>query len=46
MSIIIYQEEIELLEEEKAELQREVLALRRRIEYFQTVIDEEEDINN
>ena len=46
MSIIIYQEEIELLEEEKAELQREVLALRRRIKYFQDVIDEEEDINN
>jgi|TARA_Y100000361_G_C11105548_1_gene314558 hypothetical protein len=46
MSIIIYQEEIELLEEEKAELQREVLALRRRIKYFQAVIDEEEDINN
>ena len=44
MSIIIYQEEIELLEEEKAELQREVLALRRRIKYFQAVIDEEEDI--
>ncbi len=46
MSIIIYQEEIELLEGEKAELQREVLALRRRIKYYQTVIDDEEDINN
>ncbi len=46
MSVIIYQEHIEVLEEEKAELQREVLALRRRIKYYQTVIDEDEDINN
>ena len=46
MSIIIYQDHIEILEEEKAELQKEVLALRRRIRYFQTVIDDEEDINN
>ena len=43
MSVIIYQEEIELLEEEKAELQKEVLFLRRKIAYYQTVLEEEED---
>ena len=42
MSVIIYQEEIELLEEEKAELQREVLFLRRKIKYYQEVLEEEE----
>tara|TARA_B100000131_G_scaffold24396_1_gene23452 strand:- start:277 stop:411 length:135 start_codon:yes stop_codon:yes gene_type:complete len=43
MSIIIYQDHIEVLEEEKAELQREVLALRRRIKYYQAVIEEDEE---
>ena len=42
MSVIIYQEEIELLEEEKAELQKEVLFLRRKIKYYQEVLEEEE----
>ena len=42
MSVIIYQEEIELLEEEKAELQKEVLFLRRKIKYYQQVLEEEE----
>ena len=41
MSVIIYQEEIELLEEEKAELQKEVLSLRRKVAYYQTVLEEE-----
>jgi len=41
MSVIIYQEEIELLEEEKAELQKEVLFLRRKIKYYQQVLEEE-----
>tara|TARA_Y100000361_G_scaffold51256_1_gene44755 strand:- start:438 stop:572 length:135 start_codon:yes stop_codon:yes gene_type:complete len=43
MSIIIYQDHIEVLEEEKAELQREVLALRSRIKYYQSVIEEDEE---
>ena len=42
MSVIIYQEEIELLEEEKAELQKEVLFLRGKIKYYQQVLEEEE----
>ena len=41
MSVIIYQEEIELLEEEKAELQREVLFLRRKLKYYQQVLEED-----
>tara|TARA_B100000902_G_scaffold219648_1_gene208655 strand:+ start:1319 stop:1447 length:129 start_codon:yes stop_codon:yes gene_type:complete len=41
MSVIIYQEEIELLEEEKAELQREVLFLRRKLKYYQQALEEE-----
>ena len=41
MSVIIYQEEIELLEEEKAELQKEVLFLRRKLKYYQQVLEEE-----
>tara|TARA_B100001094_G_C17929931_1_gene670221 strand:+ start:113 stop:244 length:132 start_codon:yes stop_codon:yes gene_type:complete len=43
MSVIIYQEEIELLEEEKAELQKEVLFLRRKIKYYEQVLEEEEE---
>jgi|TARA_A100001515_G_C4508921_1_gene189378 hypothetical protein len=42
MSVIIYQEEIELLEEEKAELQKEVLFLRRKLKYYQQVLEEEQ----
>ena len=41
MSVIIYQEEIELLEEEKAELQKEVLFLRRKLKYYQQVLEED-----
>ena len=43
MSVIIYQEEIELLEEEKAELQKEVLFLRRKIKYYEQVLEEEQE---
>ena len=43
MSVIIYQEEIELLEEEKAELQKEVLFLRRKIKYYDQVLEEEQE---
>tara|TARA_R100000353_G_C6424407_1_gene174110 strand:+ start:143 stop:289 length:147 start_codon:yes stop_codon:yes gene_type:complete len=42
MSVIIYQDHIEILEEENAELQKEVLLLRRKVAYYQTVLDKEE----
>ena len=46
MSIIIYQEEIELLEEEKAELQQEVLVLRKRLMYYEKLVEQDKEINN
>tara|TARA_Y100000590_G_C15319404_1_gene863389 strand:- start:397 stop:534 length:138 start_codon:yes stop_codon:yes gene_type:complete len=42
MSVIIYQEHIEVLEEENAELQQEVLVLRRRLNYYKSLIEEDE----
>ena len=42
MSVIIYQDHIEVLEEEKAELQKEVLILRRKLEYYKTIVEESE----
>ena len=42
MSVIIYQDHIEVLEEEKAELQKEVLILRRRLRYYKTIVEESE----
>ena len=42
MSVIIYQDHIEILEEENAELQKEVLILRRRLEYYKTIVEESE----
>tara|TARA_B100000427_G_scaffold258331_1_gene222264 strand:- start:79 stop:207 length:129 start_codon:yes stop_codon:yes gene_type:complete len=42
MSVIIYQDHIEVLEEEKAELQKEVLILRRRLNYYKTIVEESE----
>ena len=41
MSVIIYQDHIEVLEEENAELQKEVMFLRRRLEYYKTIVEEE-----
>ena len=46
MSIIIYQEEIELLEGEKAELQQEVLVLRKRLMYYEKLVEQDKEINN
>ena len=43
MSVIIYQDHIEILEEENAELQREVLSLRRKLAYYRTILEMEED---
>ncbi len=45
MSVIIYQEHIEVLEEEKAELQQEVLVLRKRLKYYKKLIEQEENLN-
>jgi len=42
MSVIIYQDHIEILEEENVELQKEVLLLRRKVAYYQTILEEEE----
>ena len=42
MSVIIYQDHIEVLEEENAELQKEVLILRRKLEYYKTIVEESE----
>jgi len=39
----IYEEHIEILEGENNELQKQVMALRRRIKYYQAVMQEEED---
>ena len=43
MSVIIYQEHIEVLEEENAELRKEVLILRKRLAYYKSVVEEEEE---
>ena len=43
MSVIIYQDHIEILEEENAELLKEVKVLRRRLAYYQSVVEEEEE---
>ncbi len=43
MSVIIYQDHIEVLEEENAELQKEVLILRRKLEYYKTIVEKEEE---
>jgi|TARA_B100000214_G_scaffold340495_1_gene286986 hypothetical protein len=42
MSVIIYQDHIEVLEEEKAELQKEVLILRRKLKYYKKIVEESE----
>jgi len=43
MSVIIYQDHIEIIEKENEELQKEVLALRRKIRYYESFLYEEED---
>jgi len=43
MSVIIYQDHIEVLEEENAELQKEVLILRSKLEYYKTIVEQEEE---
>ncbi len=43
MSIIIYQDHIEILEQENADLQREVRALKRTIQYYKSLEMEDQD---
>ena len=43
MSVIIYQDHIEVLEEENAELQKEVLFLRKKLRYYKAIVQEEEE---
>tara|TARA_B100000214_G_C23468606_1_gene401650 strand:+ start:321 stop:452 length:132 start_codon:yes stop_codon:yes gene_type:complete len=43
MSVIIYQDHIEVLEEENAELLKEVKILRRRLAYYKTIVEQEEE---
>ena len=40
---IVYEEHIEQLEEENNELQKEVVALRRRLRYYKTMVEVEEE---
>tara|TARA_B100000131_G_scaffold319958_1_gene366920 strand:+ start:1222 stop:1362 length:141 start_codon:yes stop_codon:yes gene_type:complete len=46
MSVIIYQEHIELLEEENEELQQEVLILKQRLKYYENCQKKEKILNN
>ena len=39
---IVYEEQIEQLEKENEELEKEVLILRRRLAYYRTVVEEKE----
>ena len=42
MSVIIYQDHIEILEEENAQLQKEVMFLRRILDYYKTIVEVDE----
>ena len=39
---IVYEEHIEKLEKENEELEKKVLVLRRRLEYYKAVVEEKE----
>ena len=39
---IVYEEHIEQLERENEELEKKVLILRKRLEYYKTVVEEKE----
>ena len=43
MSVIIYQDHIEILEEENAQLQKVGMFLRRRLEYYKTIVEVDEE---
>ena len=42
MSVIIYQDHIEILEEENAQLLKEVMMLKRKLKYYRSIVEEEE----
>tara|TARA_B100001113_G_scaffold1832_1_gene1574 strand:+ start:243 stop:371 length:129 start_codon:yes stop_codon:yes gene_type:complete len=42
MSVIIYQDHIEILEEENAQLLEEVMMLKRKLKYYRSIVEEEE----
>ena len=42
MSVIIYQDHIEILEEENAQLLKEVMMLKRKLKYYKSIVEEEE----
>ncbi len=46
MSVIIYQDHIEILEEENAELHAEVLILRERLKYYQSIVERSLNISD
>ena len=41
--IILYEQEIQELKTEKKELEQEVTILRRRLEYYKSVVEDEEE---
>jgi cell division protein FtsB len=41
--IILYEQEIAELTTEREELKREVILLRRKLEYYKTIVEEEEE---
>jgi len=43
MSVIIYQDHIEIIEKEKEELQKEVLILKRKLRYYESFLYQDED---
>tara|TARA_B100000902_G_scaffold170494_1_gene164944 strand:- start:107 stop:241 length:135 start_codon:yes stop_codon:yes gene_type:complete len=43
MSVIIYQDHIEVLEQENEELQKEVFDLKREVKYYKTLFTSEGD---
>ena len=45
MSVIIYQDHIQILEEENAELQKEVMFLRRRLKYYRAIVELDHEEN-
>jgi len=43
MSVIIYQDHIEIIEKEKEELQKEVLILKRKLRYYESFLYQDDD---
>tara|TARA_B100001094_G_scaffold268366_1_gene272050 strand:- start:483 stop:614 length:132 start_codon:yes stop_codon:yes gene_type:complete len=43
MSVIIYQDHIEIIEKENEELQKEVLILKRKLRYYESFLYQDDD---